>query len=264
MELTVIGSGRLGLQLAAEAVERGIPVRAVRGRRPVDPATRALLPDVAFDTWSEPAAGIGGSLVVMAVPDHAIASAAEALASGAGLAGTAVLHTSGLHTAGLLEPCRKRGAAVASWHPLLACPPLALGRAHWQDVWTAVEGDPGGRRAAAELSRRLGCRAWEIDPGAKPLYHAAAAVAANLTHVLAAEAARILTSCGLPEPEDALGALVHGSLGGALRHPDLSALTGPMVRGDEATLRRHLEVLPPPLAEVYRTLAELVRRRGGG
>lgn len=264
MELTVIGPGRLGLQLAAEAMELGIPVRAVRGTRPVDPDIRALLPGLVFDTWSDPAAGIRGSLVVLAVPDHAIAPTAEALALEPTLAGTAVMHTSGLHPASLLAPCRRRGAAIASWHPLLSCPPLALGRVRWRDVWTAVEGDPGGREAAVELSRRLGCRPWEIDPGAKPLYHAAAAVAANLTHVLVAEAAQLLASCGLPDPEDALGCLVHGSLDGALRHPDLSALTGPMVRGDEATMRRHLEVLPPPLAEVYRRLAGLVRRRLDG
>ncbi len=217
-----------------------------------------------FDTWNAPELWPEVQLVLVTVPDREIGRVARDLAQQGFSPGTVVLHTSGLHTSKLLEPCREAGAHTGSWHPLQSFPagddPVDL-----KGVWCAAEGDPAAVELAAGISRSLGMRAWEIPPGAKARYHAAAALAGNLTHVLVVAAGRILGATGIPAdpPASALEPLVTTSLRAALNAVDLEALTGPMARGDRETLERHLEVLPPELAEAYRQLARFVTSWNG-
>ncbi len=227
-----------------------------RGDHPARPeGLPQPIPVTAWDRFPEPPPG---SLVVLTVPDRAIEETAAMLARRPALSETVVLHTSGLHTAERLDPARKAGAHVGSWHPLGTFPPLVLEPVRWHGLWTAVEGTPRAIEAGFELSRTLGCRPWVIDPRNKPRYHAAAAIAANLTHILAAAAVRQAAASGLPEPGTALAPLVHASCAAALAHPALDALTGPIVRRDIDTIRRHLEVLPSDLATAYRALASAI------
>jgi predicted short-subunit dehydrogenase-like oxidoreductase (DUF2520 family) len=103
-----------------------------------------------------------------------------------------------------------------------------------------------------------------IPRGEKPRYHAAAVLASNYPVVLAALAERLMRDAGVDGPS-ARGA-VTGLLAGAANNvrgvpadrPLESSLTGPMVRGDLDTVRRHLDAIAADaeLAEVYRTLAE--------
>ncbi len=256
MNLLVVGSGRLGLQLAAAVRDAGGTVRAVLSRTPGIRTVPGS--DVPVTGWESAGDALAAPLIVLAVPDAAISAVSERLAGHGPLDGRCVLHTSGLHTSGLLSACRAAGAAIGSWHPLATFPLLTLRRAAWRGVRAAVEGDPAAVEAAAGLSRLLECRQWIIDPADKPRYHAAASVAANLTHILVAAAVREAAAAGLPDPGEALEPLVIASSRAALGHPGLEALTGPLARGDDETVRRHLEVLPPSLAAAYRAVADLV------
>ncbi len=212
-----------------------------------------------FDTHGETLPWPPVRLVLIAVPDSEIPAAARLLAAGGLPAGTAVLHTSGLHTADLLAPCREAGAFAASWHPLQSFP-AGDDAVELEGVWCAVEGDAEAVTAAEAISRELGMRPWRIEAAAKARYHAAAALAANLSHVLVVAAGRILGETGLPAkpPSSALEPLMMTSLQAALGATGLESLTGPMARGDAATLARHLEVLPPELAQAYLHLAAFV------
>jgi predicted short-subunit dehydrogenase-like oxidoreductase (DUF2520 family) len=90
-------------------------------------------------------------------------------------------------------------------------------------------------------------------------------VAGNLSHVLVAAAADVMEGCGLPRGADGrsgLAQLVEASLVAALSAESWERLTGPAARGDEATVATHLETLPHPLAEAYRSLLPLIRERG--
>ena len=94
-----------------------------------------------------------------------------------------------------------------------------------------------------------------MAPGTKPAYHAGAVITSNYVVVLAALAEQLAREAGVP-PADAVrlylplmqGTVANLSLGPA------AALTGPIRRGDVATVRRHLAVLDPGQRLVYRTL----------
>ncbi|NOZ96028.1 MAG: DUF2520 domain-containing protein [Acidobacteria bacterium] len=260
LDFALVGPGRLGRRIARALVDGGSRCRAIRARRQPALQHSNMVPDCQiFDTWNAPEPWPEVQLVLVTVPDREIGRVARGLADQGLAPGTVVLHTSGLHTSKLLEPCREAGAHTGSWHPLQSFPagddPVDL-----QGVWCAAEGDPAAVDLAAGISRGLGMRPWDIPPGAKARYHAAAALASNLTHVLVVAAGRILGATGIPAnpPASALEPLVTTSLRAALNAGGLEALTGPMARRDRETLERHLEVLPPELAEAYRQLARFV------
>lgn len=258
-DFALVGPGRLGLRLADRLVACGLRCVAVRGRRPV-PAERRTPPAATWDTWDGPAEWRLPAVIFVCVPDHAVADVAEGLASRPDLGGVSVLHTSGLLTAESLAPVRRGGAQVASWHPLQSFPAPDLGPTSWEGVPCAIEGDPAAVETGFEIAAAVGLRPWRIRPEDKPLYHAAAAVAANLTYLLVASARDLCDGLGMPSEGDPhpLAPLLDTVVRTALSGAGLAGLTGPLARGDSATVARHLEVLPPTLANVYRTLARLV------
>jgi predicted short-subunit dehydrogenase-like oxidoreductase (DUF2520 family) len=267
-EVALIGAGRVGLRLVTGLATAGVRLAGVRDLEPIGPEAHAvlrpLLPDMDIcDTWDDPAGWRPAALVLVCVPDRAIAGAARRLAAssqGGVLGGATVLHTSGLLPASVLAPCAEAGAAVGSLHPLQSFPPPGAAAVPLDGVAAAVEGDDDAVEVALAVARALGMRPWRIEAAAKARYHAAAVLAANLTHLLIRQAAMLLEGCGL-EPAaagEALAPLVLQSTTAALAAQGLEALTGPAVRGDTTTITAHLQALPDQVAEAYRSILALL------
>jgi len=122
--------------------------------------------------------------------------------------------------------------------------------------------------AAEALARDLGLRPFHIPSKAKAIYHVSAVFASNYFVVVEAVAQRLLRHAGLSDAEAwlALRPLVEGTLENLRRQEPMTALTGPVARGDAATVRRHLEALTHDDAVLYRALGraalELAQKRG--
>jgi predicted short-subunit dehydrogenase-like oxidoreductase (DUF2520 family) len=118
--------------------------------------------------------------------------------------------------------------------------------------------------AATAIATSLGMRTFEV-PGDRRLYHAAAVMAGNFATVLLAEAADVLAAAGVPAAEapSILAPLAVQSLRNASDDP-AAALTGPVARGDEATLEQHRRALADAglteVASLYQALTERARR----
>src|SRR5437867_3064993 len=208
-------------------------------------------------------------VVILAVRDDAIPPLADALARGGGVRPEhVVLHLSGVQgqeALGSLVPSR---AALGSLHPLqtIADPERAPERL--KGAWAAVEGMPRAVDAAERLARALGMRPFRLTGKTKAIYHAGAVFASNYFVVVEAVAQRLLRHAGLSEVEawQALRPLVEGTLENLLHEQPKDALTGPVARGDDATIRRHLASLTKDDALLYRALGraalELAEKRG--
>jgi predicted short-subunit dehydrogenase-like oxidoreductase (DUF2520 family) len=142
-------------------------------------------------------------------------------------------------------------------HPLVAFgPDPAPVPRQLRGATFALEGDVEAVGVADAIVRRLGGVPVTVAPELKPLYHAGAVVASNYLVGLVASAARLLERAGLGRA-DAVAALVpllRATVANVEAAGPAGALTGPIARGDVATVRRHLTALPHADAELYRAL----------
>ena len=209
------------------------------------------------------------AVIILAVPDDAIGPLARVLAD-AGTIGSqqVVLHLSGVHGQEALGPLVGSRAALGSLHPLQTISDPERAAERLKGAWAAVEGMPRAVEAAERLAQDVGLRPFRIASQAKPMYHAGAVFASNYFVVVEAVAQRLLRHAGLTDAEawQALRPLVEGTLENLARLGPVGALTGPVARGDEATVRRHVEALTQDDAALYRVLGraalELAQKRG--
>jgi predicted short-subunit dehydrogenase-like oxidoreductase (DUF2520 family) len=253
LRVGVVGPGRLGTALAAALREAGVAVDGPTGRGDV-PA--------------------GCDAIVLCVPDGEIEAAAAAVAGAAPLVG----HTSGATPLSALAPA---GAAAFGLHPLqtfageaaepgageAGAGPRAL--AAFAGAGCAVAGTTAEALAfAADLARTLGMTPFEIDDEGRAAYHAAASVASNFLVTLQAAAERIAAGAGL-EPEQArqlLLPLLRRTIDNVGELGPERALTGPVARGDEATVaaqRRAVAEAAPELLDLFDQLVHHTRALSG-
>ena len=215
----VVGAGRVGKAVAARLGER-ITTR-VAGRE--------------LDCGK-------ADLVLLCVPDRAIAEVAATIPVGPWLA-----HTSGAQRLGALRPHERR----FSIHPLQTFT-LDRGPEQLDGAWAAVSGEsPSALGAGRRLAELLGLRPFELDDDAHPLYHAAATFASPFLVTVHDVAAELMQAAGAP-PE-ALEPLMRRTIENGFQH------TGPFVRDDWETVERHAETIGarrPQLLQLYRALAE--------
>jgi predicted short-subunit dehydrogenase-like oxidoreductase (DUF2520 family) len=209
----VIGSGRVGSAVSARLAERGIELR---------------------DDDAE--------LVLLCVPDAAIATVASGLKPGPWVA-----HVSGATPLVALDPHVRR----FSVHPLQT---FTRGRGPEQldGAFAAVTGESEEARGRGfSLAQTLGLRPFELDDSARPLYHAGAAIASNYLVTLYEAASDLLRAAGAP-PEG-LVPLMQRTIENGFE------LTGPIERGDWDTVAAHREAIRavrPDLEPLYDVLAD--------
>ncbi|HLX08900.1 MAG TPA: DUF2520 domain-containing protein [Thermoanaerobaculia bacterium] len=226
LRFSLVGPGRVGTSLAAWAVAAGAEL--------VSTAGRAGAPDLASK---------GQDLLLIAVPDGALAAVAQQLARRP--QASVALHTSGSRDATVLAPLRAAGAAVGALHPLKAFPAVLANPEQAHGVFFALDGEAAALRLGHRLAAAWGGVAAEVPPAARPLYHFAATLAAGGVATLLAAAAELAAGAGLP-PAVGRGylELARGTVAAAIAAGGGAAvLTGPVARGDLATCERHIEAL---------------------
>jgi predicted short-subunit dehydrogenase-like oxidoreductase (DUF2520 family) len=204
-------------------------------------------------------------LVLVCVDDDAVADVAEALtAVRHPWRETVVAHTSGALTSSSLAAIADEGADTLSFHPLQALTSDS-GAEALDGVYVGLEGSQRAVGAGIELAVGLGLRYLVLSPEAKARYHVAAVVASNFQVTLTAVVQEILNSIDVPRDDSQamIEPLVRGTLANLARSTPEEALTGPVVRGDLDTLRRHgltLRQHLPQLVPVYAAMTvEAVR-----
>ncbi len=257
--IAVVGAGNLGSALAV-ALHRagyGIDSVIVRDARPSLKRGQLLAKKVGSRAEPLEKATISADIVWLCVPDAAIGGVARLLAKSGDWKGRIVLHSSGALTSEELSSLQRRGAAVASLHPLMTFvkgskPSLAR-------IPSAIEGDPRAVRMARRIVSDLGGQAFAIRKQDKVAYHAWGTFASPLLTALLATAERVAAGAGVP-PKSARKRMLpivaqtivnYAAVGAA------AGFSGPIVRGDVGVVQRHLQALHafPEAQEVYVALA---------
>ena len=228
----IIGPGRAGTALRLALEEQGWPVRTWRRGDEIGAAAADV------------------DVLVLATPDGAIADVAAAVQP---VPATLVVHLAGSLGLDVLAPHERRGAL----HPLVALPDGPTGARRLRGAWFAIAGDP----AVESIAVALGGRTFAVADGDRALYHASAVIASNHLVALLGQAERVAAAAGVPFA--ALVDLVRVTVDNVAELGPAAALTGPAARGDEDTIRRHLDALPADERPVYAAMAESARTLAG-
>lgn len=244
----IIGAGRVGAVLGSALRAAG---HAIVGATAISQESHdrvnALLPGVPVLTAQELVER--AELIVIAVPDDALASVVQGLADvGAWQPGQIVVHTSGAHGMSVLDPARSRGAIPIAMHPAMTFTGTSLDLARIEGTTFAVTAPAPVLPIGQALVVEIGGEPVVLEESARGLYHAALAHGANHLVVLVAQAADMLAKAGIENPGQVLSPLLYASLEGALRNADgvsnpVATMTGPVVRGDSGTVAKHLTTI---------------------
>ena len=263
-----IGAGALGTTLAVALSSVGWKVNAVASRSYASALRLArLIPGCTAQV--EPQAVVDRCRIVfLTVPDDVITHMASSLAWPTD---RGVVHCSGAGTTELLSPAATVGALSGSFHPLQTFTSLptdkdasvlpAVAQARLEGVTFAVEGKGWLREALDAMASDLSGRTIEVEPADRPLYHASAVMSCGALVALLRSAAALWQKMGVDD-ETALQAIIplaRATLENAAALGPEAAVTGPIVRGDVATLRRHLAALQVRAPEVLPLYIELTR-----
>jgi predicted short-subunit dehydrogenase-like oxidoreductase (DUF2520 family) len=182
---------------------------------------------------------------LLAVSDDQIEPVAAQLAQTHDLTGAVVFHCSGAKASAALQAARGGGALVASVHPIRSfADPQQVAR-EFAGTFCGVEGDAAALALLGPAFEAIGARLVPIDGAAKTVYHAAAVFASNyLTTVLDA-ALRAYQAAGIPEAvaRELAQPLATETLANVFRLGPAAALSGPVARGDLATVARQEQAL---------------------
>jgi predicted short-subunit dehydrogenase-like oxidoreductase (DUF2520 family) len=196
--------------------------------------------------------------VMLAVSDDQIEAACEALA---GVDGVLVFHCSGAKSSGALQSAAAKGALTASVHPVRSfADPESVAR-DFAGTWCGIEGDARALALLEPAFAAIGARLVAIDPAAKTVYHAASVFASNYLVTVLDAALRAYQAAGVPEAvaRELARPLASETLENVFRLGPRAALSGPIARGDFATVARQqaaLDAWDADSGQLYRALAD--------
>jgi predicted short-subunit dehydrogenase-like oxidoreductase (DUF2520 family) len=270
--LNVIGAGRVGRALAALWGEQG----AFDVQDMLDGTPEGSREAAAFIGCGTPAASLEAmrpaAVWMITTPDKEIVNSSGKLAS-ARLArtGDIVFHCSGSLPSSGLAAVAAVGAHVASVHPLKSFADPRVAVRTFSGTYCAAEGDRAALDVLVPAFEAIGGRVSEIDPQQKTIYHAASVIVCNYLAALMETGLRCYEKAGLDRATATgmMAPLARETLENVLSIGTARALTGPIARGDDEVVGKHLEALDTwndPIAAIYRDLGaiavDLARGRG--
>jgi len=261
--VAIIVPGRIGQAMGQLLAQSRVPIAFIAARKPAAARRAARFIGKGIPIGLADPRLQSASVLLITTSDSAVAEVARALAQmGKGedaWHGKIVLHTCGSLPSDVLRPLKSRGAAIGSLHPYQTVPSPQAGVRNLRGCFWAVEGDREALQVARNWVKQLGGVTFSVWPGEKTLYHLSAFIVCPTVVTLMAQAADLLKQAGVPV-KISRPMLTRFVTETAKNFADLGprgALTGPAVRGDWATIRRHLTALrksAPEFVPVYQSL----------
>ncbi|HXY49217.1 MAG TPA: DUF2520 domain-containing protein [Terriglobales bacterium] len=261
-KIAIVGSGNLGSALALSLRSAHYRITEIVSRDATQRRARQLARRLGARVTTLHHPEITADVIWFCVPDHAIASCAQAMAPHAAWKGKVAWHSSGALNSTELKALSRRGAWTASVHPFMTFVPgvtPALGGASF-----ALEGNRKAVSMARQIVSDLGGRAFAISASNKAAYHTWGAFASPLLTALLALGEKVAAAAGVrrKQARRRMAPIVRQTVENYILRGAAAGFSGPIIRGDVATVRKHLAALRriPGGEEVYRALARSALR----
>jgi predicted short-subunit dehydrogenase-like oxidoreductase (DUF2520 family) len=258
--LNIVGAGHVGRALGRLFFKRGVfAVQDVLTRS--NASAQAAVDFIGAGHAADAIATLRPAKVwMLAVSDDRIAEVAQQLAASGDLRGAVVFHCSGAKASIELDALRRAGALAASVHPVRSFADPQQVADDFDGTFCGVEGDEGALALLDPAFRAIGARVVGIDARAKTVYHAASVFASNYLVTVLDAALRAYQAAGIPADvaRELARPLASETLANVFRLGPETALSGPIARGDTATVARQqaaVEAWDAPAGALYEALA---------
>ena len=245
MLVNIIGLGRVGQTLARLLVEHRLANIAGLYNRDAEDIQSRLDFIGEGEYFNNLATLPRADLTLITVVDSCIGEVAASYALNPNIKfGDVVAHCSGVLPSTCLEVLKQRGVEICSIHPMHSFVDPQISMQKYLGTLCAIEGDPGAVTVVQELFVAFGSEVFTVDKNRKALYHAAGVFASNYLLTLVAQSLNCLQEAKVAQ-EDAFNlvvSLMQSTLNNLVTKKSArDALTGPLQRGDHATLQKHLQ-----------------------
>jgi predicted short-subunit dehydrogenase-like oxidoreductase (DUF2520 family) len=258
--IALIGAGNLAQALGPALKAAGYQIDFVAARETASSRRRAAMLARLLEarTLSLSDAGPSSDIIWICHTDDALTETATLLARKAGWSGKIVLHSSGALSSDVLSALKRKGAIIASLHPMMTFVPGATPR--MEEIPFAVEGDARAVSVARRIVRDMGAESFAIKKSAKPLYHALGSFSSPLIVAALVTAERVGRGAGLTASQTrrVIAPILRQTIKNYTERGAAAAFSGPIKRGDLNTVLRHLKELKrvSGASEVYRALVK--------
>ena len=257
--IAIIGAGHLGTALALGLHNAGFSLHELVTRDDVRSLKRAqkLARRVGAKARMISAAALTARVIWICVNDDAIRPLAEQLAKRENWQGKIALHSSGALSSDELSALKHQGAYVGSVHPMMTF--VGNGPVSFKGISFALEGDAKAVTFGREVATALGMEPFTIPKSSKVLYHATGSFSSPMVIALMTFAERVAAAAKVPRKlvPKVIRPILQKTLENYFANGAAAAFSGPINRGDIATVTKHLAELKkvPSAREVYILLA---------
>ncbi|PWQ96564.1 Rossmann-like and DUF2520 domain-containing protein [Leucothrix pacifica] len=263
LRINFIGCGQLGQTLGSLWQQQHLLTIGDVLTRSADSAAQAVKQIGAGRAISSIQDMQAADIYMLACGDDAIESCSQTLADSQLIQpGNSVFHCSGAQSSQLLHACQSQGALIASIHPIKSFADITLAAQSFSGTYCGVEGDEAALATLSPLFTETGAKLLPILAEHKTLYHAASVIACNYLVALEELSIQAFEQAGI-ERQQALAILqpiVTGTVENIFNLGTVTALTGPISRGDHSVVTKQLAAMEdwnPDYATVYRQLAKI-------
>lgn len=244
MLVNIIGLGKVGATLAKLFVDNAIAEIAGVYNRSEDNGLQGIKFIGQGEYYNSITSLPKADITFITTTDEVISSISAEYATNCNLqAGSIVVHCSGTLAASCMEVLRNKGCHICSIHPMHSFADPNISVQKFVGTYCAIEGDKLALDLVSSLFIAIGAKVINVASNNKPLYHAAGVFASNYLLTLAEQALNCLHFAQVKE-DDALGLLInimHNTMSNlAVKKSPSAALTGPLKRGDFATIEAHV------------------------
>lgn len=183
-----------------------------------------------------------------------------------------VIHCSGVLSSDALSTAKKQGCQVVSMHPAASFMAPITDLNFYQNIYIALEGDLSAIKLIQNILIQFKIKSLVINTK-KVEYHLSTVVVSNFLVGLFHEAETLLSKALITiEDQEQARILLLSLLSTVVENlktsTTQSSLTGPIARGDDATIKKHLNTLlsisahdpNPPLLEIYKNISLAILR----
>lgn len=254
----VLGPGRVGRALALAHRRAGEEVLLV-GTKPGPWQAWAAEHGIGATLRLRDGAAPKPRLVLIAVPDRAIAEAAADCAREIPCDGTLIVHVSGMHDVNVLQAAALEGGFTAAMHPVMQFAEPERDLEMLRHAIVTITASPNAREETLKIAATWGARPVRLKADVdRRRYHLGLALASNHITALLAWAEELLRPAFGDEAWSVVDAMASQAMGAARAQGPAAALTGPVARGDVATVREHLAGLSEEERHRYAGLLDVV------